>query len=79
MRAATLSMPLEGAHLCTETRGFNVPLILVMPVSRLYREVDQLEGEATPYFMPVATLESPLLFNFGIRILRNRPTTMKEQ
>jgi hypothetical protein len=53
-------MPLEGAHLCTETRGFNVPLILVMPVSRLYREVDQLEGEATPYFMPVATLETPL-------------------
>ena len=37
---------------------FGGPLVLVMPVSGLYVNLDQLENEATPYFTPLATLES---------------------
>jgi hypothetical protein len=40
---------------------FGIPLILVMPVSVLHIELNQLEDDATPYFTPVATLEPSFL------------------
>ena len=38
-------------------------LILIMPISGLHIDLDQLESKATPKFMLVATLESSLFLD----------------
>ena len=52
----SLSAPVQGVHLWKEAVVFRGPLILVMPISGLHIDLDQLKGEAsTPQHMPVAT------------------------
>ena len=45
----------QGVHLRKEAAVFRAPLILMMHVLGLHIDLDQLENEATPQFMPVAT------------------------
>lgn len=39
-------------------------LILMMHIIRLHVDLDQLEDEETPYYMPVATSRSTFFFSF---------------
>ena len=64
-----LFVPIQGVHFRKKAVVIKVSLILIMPVSRLHTDLDQLENEATPYCMPVATAESSFFLSF---LLLNR-------
>ena len=51
-------MLVQGVHLQMEAVVFGDPLIPTRPVLGLHIDFDQLENEATPEFIPVATSES---------------------
>jgi hypothetical protein len=52
------------------------PLILVITVSELYIDLDELKGEATPWFTPMATLESSPL---ALSLLYSSKTEPKKE
>ena len=55
----------QGIHLQMEVEVVSTaPLILVRCFSGLRIDIDQLENEATPSFIPVATSESSFFLSF---------------
>ena len=54
----------QGAQPWKEEVGVMAPLILMMPISELHINIDQLTNETTPYFMLVATPESSVFLSF---------------
>ena len=59
-----LSAPIQCVHLWKEAIFSRGTLILLMPSLGLHKDLDQLENEATPYFMLVATVESCFLLSW---------------
>ena len=59
---ANLSAPVQRVQLQKEALVIEGPLILVLPVSGLYIDLDKLKNEATPQFTSLATSESSFLF-----------------
>ena len=53
-----LSVPVQGVHFRQETSSLRGPLIIVLPVSGLHTDSDQLENEVAPQFTPVAISKS---------------------
>jgi hypothetical protein len=64
-----LSVPIHGVHLRKEAVVIKVPVILIMSVSRLHIDLDQVENETMPYFMHVTTSEPSFFLSF---LLLNR-------
>ena len=57
-----LFAPVQGVHLREKAIVFRDPLILVMHVTRLNIDLDQLKNKETPKFMSMATSEFFLSF-----------------
>ena len=67
--AIGLFAPVEGVHLREKVVVvFRGPLILVMHVTRLHINLDQLINKATPKFTSMATLELSFFLSFFLLI-----------
>ena len=63
--AIGLFAPVEGVHFREKAiLVFRGPLILVMHVTRLHIDLDQLINKATPKFTLIATLELSFFLSF---------------